>query len=324
MRIIFLGQKQLKIFIIGLICIIFISGIIVNRERIARQAFGVKQGVRLEGQLLQGLLPDEVASVVKVLAEKVSREPRNACYYGETGEIIPAEAGKAVNIAINVRRVFTAKPGTNLDLLISEVTPDISEDYFKPVYHGKEDSPRAALAINVAWGEEYLGEILKTLRSEKVKATFFFVGTWVKAFPEMVRTIAADGHEVANHGLYHGHPEQMGQEELRKLILENTSLLTSIVGKKPVNLFAPPYGELNAQIVRVAGQLGYRTIMWSVDSIDWKNPAPEVLLDRVLSKVKPGGIILLHPTISTKESLPILIKSLRKRGLEPGTVSSVL
>ena len=114
------------------------------------------------------------------------------------------------------------------------------------------------------------------------------------------------------------------KHESKKLILDNTTLLTSVTGKPPVPYFAPPYGELNSLIVNVAGTLSYRTIMWSVDSIDWKNPTPGILLNRVLSKIEPGGIILLHPTIATKEALRMLIQSLRKKGLEPGTVSGVL
>jgi Predicted xylanase/chitin deacetylase len=324
MQILYFGQKRLRLLLIGLVGFILVAGIMINWERLARKVIGVKAGIELEGQPLQGLLPDEVTELVRMLAFKVNREPRNAFYYPESGEIIPAQAGKIVDVAFNVNRVFASRPGAHLQLIVGSVNPAISEEFFKPVYHGKTDVPRVALAINVAWGEEYLGDMLQTLKKERVKATFFFVGTWVKAFPEMVRTIAKDGHEIANHGLYHGHPEQMGQDELKKLILENAELLASVTSKKPTPYFAPPYGELNSLIVNVAGGLNYRTVMWSVDSIDWKNPAPEVLLDRVLSKIKPGGIILLHPTISTREALPGLIRSLRQKSLEPGTVSSVL
>jgi peptidoglycan/xylan/chitin deacetylase (PgdA/CDA1 family) len=323
-QIIFLGSRQLRVFIGGFIILILLVGILVNWEQLERRIIGVKIGVRLEGCSLQGMLPSEVARIVKGLAQKVNRDAHNAFYYPESGEIIAAEAGHFVNITLNVNRVFEAKAGSNLRLMVSDVLPAISEEFFKPVYHGSEDIPRVALAINVAWGEEYLGDILRTLRTEKVKATFFFVGTWVKAFPELVRTISEAGHEIANHGMYHGHPQQMGQEELKKLILENTVLLTTVTGKKPVNYFAPPYGELNPLIVNVAGSLSYRTIMWSVDSIDWKSPTPEVFLNRVLTKIQPGGIILLHPTIATKAALPALIQSLRKKGLEPGTVSGIL
>ena len=324
MQIVFLGPKQLRFGFVWIIGLVFLTGFILNWDRLARQMFGVKPGVRLEGYLVGGMLPEEVTEIVRSMAAKIDREPKNAGYFLETGELITAVPGRQVDISRNVSQVCLAQPNSNLKLLISQVEPSVTDDLFQPIYHGNTGRSAVALAINVAWGEEYLDSILKTLADAKVKVTFFFVGTWVKAFPEEVRTIAAAGHEIANHGSYHGHPTQMGKEELKKLVLENQTLLAATIGRKVPRLFAPPYGEMNSLVVNVAAELGFRTILWSVDSIDWKNPTPEVLLDRVLSKIEPGGIILLHPTIATKEALPRLIKGLQQKGLQPGTISMVL
>lgn len=324
MRIFFLGQRQLRMMVILTIGLVFAVGIGVNWTRIARRVIGVRAGVRIDGHPVGGLLPNEVAQVVKGMAAQFNRNPRNASYFLETGEVIPEQTGRIVDVAATVNRICTAAAGSNLCMVVRELHPKITREYFKPIYHGNENLPRVALAINVAWGEEFIPEYLKIFQAEKVKVTFFLVGTWVKAFPELVREMAAAGHELANHGLYHGHPEQMGREDLKELIIANTDLIQSVTGKPPVKYFAPPYGELNSLIVGTAGDLGYRTIMWSVDSVDWKRPAPDVLLERVLTKIEPGGIILLHPTQPTKEALPGLIHGLRRKGLEPGTVSSVL
>lgn len=324
MKVFFLGQKQLRLGIYLFIGLVLITGLYIKRQEILRDLIGVKPGVRLEGHLVSRLLPEEVTQLVKEIAVQLERAPRNASYFLETGQIIPAVPGKTVDVTGTITQVCSAKPGSNLRVIVKEAPPVITEDYFKAVYYGNRTKPRVALAINVAWGEEYLPDILDILAKEKVKVSFFFVGTWVKAFPEMVRDMMKAGHELANHGSYHGHPLQMSREELRKLILDNTELLKATTGKDPVKLFSPPYGELNPLVVSSAGELGYRTIMWSVDSLDWKNPTPEILLERVLGKIEPGGIILLHPTIATKTALLDLIRGLRKKGLEPGTVSGVL
>lgn len=324
MQIIFFNQKQLKFVLTFFILLIMAIGVFINREPISRKIYGIKSGVKLEGRLVQGMLPQELTEVVRQWALKINREPVNALYFPETGEIIPAQPGKSVQVAETVNQVCTAPPGSDLKLLITELQPEITEDFFKPVYHGNPDSSRVALAINVAWGEEYLPEMLKILAEEKTKVTFFLVGSWVKAFPELTKELFRKGHELGNHGLYHGHPLQMKRDELKRLITENERLIQSIIDTNPVRLFAPPYGEISPLVVSAAGELGYQTIMWSVDSVDWKNPAPEVLLNRVLSKIEPGGIILLHPTAPTKTALRELIRSLRKKGLEPGTVSEVL
>lgn len=324
MQIIFFNQKQLQLVLIIAILLMLVIGVFINREPISRKIYGVKSGVKLEGRSVQGMLPQELTGLVKLWASKINREPVNASYYPETGEIIPAQPGRNVKVAETVNKVCLAPPGSNLKLLIAELQPEITEEYFKPVYHGNPDSSRVALAINVAWGEEYLPEMLKVLAEEKTKATFFLVGAWVKVFPDLTKELIRYGHELGNHGLYHGHPLQMKREELKRIISENERLIQSVTGRKSVNLFAPPYGEISPLIVSAAGELGYQTIMWSVDSVDWKNPAPEILLNRVLSKIEPGGIILLHPTAPTKTALKELIRSLRKKGLEPGTVSGVL
>jgi probable sporulation protein (polysaccharide deacetylase family) len=320
----FLGPKQLRWAVYLLISVIIIAGILVGWRRMARQFMGVKAGVRLEEYPVGGFLPEEVARIVKAMAAKMNREPQNACYFPETGEIIPARPGRSVDVAATVNMVCSARSGANLKVLISNIPPAVSDDFFKPVYHGRPGCSRVALAINVAWGEEYIPDLLRIFQEEKVKVTFFLVGTWVKAFPEMVRTMEAAGHELANHGLEHGHPSQMSRDQLKQLIQENTALIRSVTGKQPAALFAPPYGELTSQIVSTAGELGYRTIMWSVDSVDWKRPAPEIIIERVLSKIEPGGIVLLHPTVVTRAAMKNLIHELRKKGLEPGTVSSVL
>ncbi len=324
MVIFFLGPKQLRAGIYLFLGVLLVTGIFISWKHMSRKIIGVKAGVRLEEYPVGGLLPDEVTRVVKSMAVRIDREPQNASYFPETGEIIPAKSGRKVDIAATVNKVCTAKSGVSLKVLINNISPPISEEYFKPVYSGRRDSSRVALAVNVAWGEEYLPEMLRIFQEEKVKATFFLVGTWVKAFPEMVKSIAAAGHELANHGLYHGHPAQMNRDQLKKLILENTALIQTVTGKKPASLFAPPYGELTSQIVSAAGEIGYRTIMWSVDSVDWKKPAPDIMMQRVLSKIESGGIILFHPTVVTKTVIKDIIRELRKKGLEPGTVSSVL
>jgi probable sporulation protein (polysaccharide deacetylase family) len=324
MRIIFFNQKQLRLVLFTTIIIVMTIGVLINRGPILRKVYGVKSGVKLEGRLVQGMLPKELTELVRTWAVKINREPVNASYFPETGEIIPAQPGRNVKVAETVYEVCLAPPGSELKLLIAETAPKITEAYFKPVYHGNPDTSRVALAINVAWGEEYLPEMLKILTAEKTKATFFLVGSWVKAFPELTKELVSEGHELGNHGLYHGHPLRMKREELKRIITENERLIQSVTGKRAVNLFAPPYGEISPLVVGAAGELGYQTIMWSVDSVDWKNPAPEILLNRVLSKVEAGGIILLHPTAPTKTALRELIRSLRKKGLEPGTVSEVL
>ncbi len=182
------------------------------------------------------------------------------------------------------------------------------------IYRGPAELPWAALAINVDWGEEVLPEMLAVLRWHGVRATFFLTGRWARKFPDVARLIAEGGHEIGNHGLDHLHPTELADAELHRLVEENARLLESLTGRRPT-LFAPPYGEVDERVVRVARSAGHYTVMWTVDTIDWQRPAPDVILDRVGRRLAPGAIILMHPTQPALQALPDMLRLIAHRGL---------
>lgn len=193
----------------------------------------------------------------------------------------------------------------------------------QPVYRGPQDRPWVALAINVDWGDEVLPEMLATLRRHGVRATFFLTGRWARRSSELARRIAEEGHEIGNHGLDHVHPTELGDAELRRLVEENAGLLQEVTGQRPA-LFAPPYGEVDERIVRLAAATGHHTVMWTVDTLDWQRPHPSAILERVAQRVEPGAIILMHPTEPTVQALPDLLALLQSRGLSPVTVGQLV
>ncbi|MDK2882237.1 MAG: hypothetical protein PWP12_141 [Bacillota bacterium] len=205
---------------------------------------------------------------------------------------------------------------------IQELLP-ASAGHTNPVFQVDTQEPLVALTVNVAWGEEFLPGLLAALKAEGAKATFFMVGDWVRQFPALTKEIATAGHELGNHTWYHPHPTQISSKELKEEIQRTEELLTELTGQKPV-LFAPPYGEWNKEVVAVAGELGYRTIMWSADTVDWERPPKEVIVERALADIRPGWIVLMHPTQPTVEALPEILKGLKERGLQPVTVSELL
>jgi len=291
---------------------------------VARSLYGVKDRVTLEGLPVERLLPGEVRAVVEELAEKYFIRPQNAGFFPETGEVVPERDGLGIDIESTVESILQARPGENLSLITYSIPAAVTGDYFSPVFHGNSERNEVSITVNVAWGEEEIPGLLAVLRENAVKATFFFVGDWVKKFPDLVRDISREGHEIANHGLYHGHPNTMSRDELNRLILDNARLLDEVTGEPPAKLFAPPYGEFNEQVVSVAGNLGYRTILWTVDTVDWKRPAPEVITRRVIEKIEPGAIMLMHPTAPTVEALGGIIKSLKEQGYTFVTVGRLL
>ena len=193
----------------------------------------------------------------------------------------------------------------------------------KAYYQGPTNKQQISLAVNVAWGTEYIPQILEILEAEEVSATFFLVGNWVEKFPELVVEIKEAGHEIGNHGYRHRHPKKLVEEELIALIKKNEDLIKNTADYK-TKLFAPPYGEVDQRIVKVAHKIGYKTIMWTVDTIDWQRPEPEVIIERVVPKAENGAIVLMHPTQPTAAALPKIIKSLKDDGYKLVTITELL
>lgn len=191
-----------------------------------------------------------------------------------------------------------------------------------PIFQGNPNKPQVALACNVFWGEEYLPDMLKTLAENNVHITFYIGGSWANKYPEILKELANQGHELGNHTYSHPHPNTLSKEKNKEQIIKTEELVASITGLK-TNLYAPPYGEYNNTVLLAAQELGYTTTMWSIDTIDWKRPPPEVIKERVLKKLHNGAIILMHPTAPTAQALPGLIDEIKKRGYTFVVVSDI-
>ncbi len=190
----------------------------------------------------------------------------------------------------------------------------------QPYYQGMGEGNKVSLAINVDWGEEYIPDMLKVLAQNDVKVTFFLTGRWTANNPDLAKQIAAAGHEIGNHAYSHTSPNSLSYEENRQEIQKTAAAIKEATGVE-CKLYAPPSGENGSQVLQAAQDEGYATILWSIDTVDWKRPAPEVISKRVLKKAHAGAIILAHPTNPTLEALPTILQGLKNAGYEFVTVS---
>lgn len=193
----------------------------------------------------------------------------------------------------------------------------------EPVYRGNEQRREVAITFNVFWGEDYILPLLAILEEYQVRATFFIGGQWAEKNRELVEQIFARGHEIGSHGYSHPHPDQLSVAENREEIRRCHEILRNITGQEP-RLFAPPYGERGRNVLLAAEAEGYRTILWSVDTIDWRNPPPGVIVNRVVKKIHNGAIILMHPTEPTTKALPEILNYFKTHGYRCVTVSELL
>lgn len=150
------------------------------------------------------------------------------------------------------------------------------------------------------------------------------MGAWVDKYPESAKALTAAGHEVCNHSNTHPHMPKLSQSDMEKQITECNNKIKSVTGKSPI-LFRPPYGDYNNTVIKTVEGLNMYPIQWSVDSLDWKDPTPQQIIDRVLKRVKPGSIVLFHNGAkNTPAALPTIIEKLQSQGYKIVPVSQLI
>ena len=111
--------------------------------------------------------------------------------------------------------------------------------------------------------------MLDILREEKTRITFFVTGRWAEKFPDLMQQIIDNGHEIGSHGYQHLNYETLTLEQNEEQIKAADKILSKYT-KKKITLFAPPSGSYNKNTLIASNKLGYRTILWTIDTIDWR------------------------------------------------------
>lgn len=195
-----------------------------------------------------------------------------------------------------------------------------------PIFYVKTAERVAALTFDISWGEKSPTAVLDILRQSSQRATFFLSSPWSKKHPDVVRRIAADGHEVASHGEDHINMSQYPMEVVHENIAKAHAVLVELSGQTP-RFLRPPNGDYDDMVIHTARSLGYETVIWSVDSLDWKNPGADYLVRRVVGDIFSGAIILFHASDSarqTPEALPAVLDRLAAQGYRLVTLGELM
>ena len=185
-------------------------------------------------------------------------------------------------------------------------------------YRGKSEDG-VSLMINVYWGTETVLKMLDVLDEYEATATFFLGGCWADDNVACVKEIAARGHEIGSHGYFHKDQDKLSFEGNYKEIQTSADFLARASGKE-IKLFAPPSGAYSEQTVDAAESLSMQTVLWSKDTIDWRDKDADVCYRRATENVEGGDLILMHPMPHTVEALPRVLKSYAEKGLRTITV----
>ncbi len=171
------------------------------------------------------------------------------------------------------------------------------------------------------------GEILDILSEFGVKATFFVIGKNAQLYPRILKRIASEGHEIGNHTFSHMVSDRADSAALTDELKRTEKLIFEITGKKPT-LFRPPTGYCNRVTLDSARELGYKIIVWTVDTKDWAHSSRQSIVENVTRNATSGSIILMHDFIAgdspTPSALRSIIPTLLAQGYEFVTVSDLL
>ncbi|MFT9597105.1 polysaccharide deacetylase family protein [Mesobacillus sp.] len=267
---------------------------------------------------------NSLMSEIEMKAKEYEIEPSDA-RKDPVWKVIPGYNGLKVDVKKSFNKMEKEGKFDPEKLVFKQVPPQIHLSDLPPmaIYKGHPEKPMVSFIINVAWGNEYLSEMLATLKKHNVTVSFFLEGRWVKNNPGMAKMIADAGHEIGNHSFTHPNMKQLSASKINEEISRTNEVIEAVTGVK-TKWFAPPSGYYKDEVVEIAAAHKLGTVMWSVDTIDWQKPSPEKLINRVMGKVHNGAMILMHPTESTAASLDQLITQIKGKGLQIGTVSNML
>lgn len=181
-----------------------------------------------------------------------------------------------------------------------------------------------ALTFDAGPGK-YTPELLDTLRDEKVPATFFLLGKkHIERYPETVRRIAAEHHQVASHTWSHPRLTDLDAEEIRAELSRTQRAIAALTGEQPT-LMRPPQGRTDTMVSKISAELGLSQVLWSVTAKDYSTNDSALIEKRVLEQSEQDGIILLHDIYrGTVPAVPGIIAKLKKRGFTFVTVSQLM
>lgn len=199
------------------------------------------------------------------------------------------------------------------------------------IERGPVSQPLVALTLDAGSEAGPVPQMLQTLRDRNIKITFFVTGDFIANYPDIVRQIAADGHEFGNHSLTHPDLRKVSDTQIRHELEATEQLLKLTTGKTTRPFFRPPYGEYDNRVVRLAQSEGFTTVCWSLDSLDsvGVSKSPRFLVERITSRLGlnevRGAIVLMHcDSNATATALPVILDHFKSLKLDVVPLSRLL
>ncbi len=196
-------------------------------------------------------------------------------------------------------------------------------------YTGDTSKQTIYLTFDVGYENGNTGTLLDALKKHQAPATFFVVGNFIEDNPNLIKRMVKEGHTVGNHTYSHPDMSQISTKNSFQTELNKVELLyQDITGKKMTKFYRPPQGKYSQSNLKMAQELGYYTFFWSLAYVDWyenNQPSHEEAFDKLVSRIHPGAIVLLHSTSSTNaEILDDLLTRWEEMGYRFGDLNDLV
>ena len=210
---------------------------------------------------------------------------------------------------------------------VGNATPEFLKQY-NAYFFGNSEDKKIYLTFDCGYENGYTPAILDALEKHNVKAAFFVVGNYLETSPDLVKRMVEEGHIVGNH-TYH-HPDMSQISDPASFQEEITSLekkYQEITGLEMQKFYRPPQGKYSESNLKMAQELGYQTVFWSLAYVDWyvdQQPTQEEAYAKLLPRIHPGAVVLLHSTSKTNaEILDDLLTKWEQEGYTFGTLNEL-
>ncbi len=194
------------------------------------------------------------------------------------------------------------------------------KDTISAIYNGNRTENNVSLMFNVYENTQVVNKIISVLDEKGVKATFFVGGCWADDNENALKKIIDSGHELGNHGYFHKDHKKLNYQANYQEISNTANIVKALCGVE-LKLFAPPSGSFSSTTLKASYDLGYKLIMWSKDTIDWRDNNTSVIYTRATKNLEGGDLVLMHPKTHTLQVLPSIIDYYLSVGFDVVTVS---
>ena len=248
--------------------------------------------------------------------------------------MILAAIGVAIGVAVGIFITSTLETGSwGLSFRQEGAAPigPAGADQLKKydaAYLGDTSEKVIYLTFDAGYENGATERILDTLQKHNVKAAFFLVGNYIEKNADLVRRMVEEGHTVGNHTMHH--PDMSGisdKQAFTRELQDLEALYREKTGKSLPKYYRPPQGIYSEENLKMAKELGYRTVFWSLAYVDWKNdsqPTKEEAFAKLLPRIHPGAVVLLHSTSETNaEILDELLTKWEEMGYRFGTLEEL-